>query len=140
MSLSGTAQDLQSTIDTFVARVPGVVAAALSTSDGLLVTGSAGLERGYGDELAAVACGMVSIISGSTIRIWEEDRVEFALARIGQRMLMVKPVMDGSIVAVVTASTVDADATSAEMGVLVQEIGQQLTPALREELQQALPL
>jgi predicted regulator of Ras-like GTPase activity (Roadblock/LC7/MglB family) len=137
---SETAQELQSTIDTFVAAVPGVLAAALGTSDGLLVTGSGALERGYGDELAAVACGLVSIVSGSTIRIWDDDRVQFAVARLSQRILMVKPVVDGSILAVVTASTADVDAIGAEVGVLVQKIGQQLTPALREELQQALPL
>jgi uncharacterized protein len=138
--LSAPAQDLQSTIDSFVASVPDVSATVLGTPDGLLITASLGLERDRADELAAVACGLVSIVAGSTNRIWGEDRVELAVAQLRERVLMVKPVADGPILAVVATSTVDIDAAGSAVDTLAQQIGRLLTPQLQEELQQALPL
>jgi uncharacterized protein len=139
--LSAPAQDLQTTINTFVDSVPEVSAAALGTSDGLLITASVGLERDHADELAAVACGLVSIVAGSTNRMWGEDRVELATAQLGKRVLMVKPVAtDGSILAVVATAKVDVDAAGGAVDVLAGQVGELLTPELREELQQALPL
>ncbi len=140
MPLSAPAQDLQSTINALVASVPEVSAVALGTPDGLLITASVGLERDHADELAAVACGLVSIVAGSTNRMWGEDQVELAVARLRQRVLMVKPVADGSILAVVSTSKVDEEAATAAVDALATQIGRQLTPKLREELQQALPI
>jgi predicted regulator of Ras-like GTPase activity (Roadblock/LC7/MglB family) len=138
--LSAPAQDLQSTINLFAASVPGVSAAALGTPDGLLITASVGLERDHADELAAVACGLVSIVAGSTNRIWGKDRVELAVAQLRQRVLMVKPIAAESILAVVAASTVDIDSAKSAVEALAGQIAVQLTPELREELQQALPI
>jgi predicted regulator of Ras-like GTPase activity (Roadblock/LC7/MglB family) len=138
--LSASAQDLQSTINTFAAGVPEVSAAALGTADGLLITASGGLARDHADELAAVACGLVSIVAGSTNRMWGEDRVELAVAQLTKRVLMVKPIADGSILAVVATSKVDIDSAGAAVEGLALQIGRLLTPELREELQQALPI
>jgi predicted regulator of Ras-like GTPase activity (Roadblock/LC7/MglB family) len=138
--LSAPAQDLQSTIDDFAASVPEVSAAALGTADGLLITASVGLERDHADELAAVACGLVSIVAGSTNRMWGEDRVELAVAQLSKRVLMVKPILDGSILAVVATSKVDIDSAGQAVEGLASQVGRQITPELREELQQALPL
>jgi uncharacterized protein len=138
--LSAPAQDLQSTINTFAAGVPEVSAAALGTPDGLLITASVGLARDHVDELAAVACGLVSIVSGSTNRMWGEDQVELAVAQLSKRVLMVKPIADGSILAVVATSKVDIDSAGAAVEGLALQIARLLTPDLREELQQALPL
>ena len=140
MPLSAPAQDLQSTIDSFAASVPEVSAAALGTPDGLLITASVGLERDHADELAAVACGLVSIVAGSTNRMWGEDRVELAVAQLSQRVLMVKPCPDGSILAVVATSKVDIDTAGSAVDVLARQVGRLLTPELREELQQAQPM
>jgi uncharacterized protein len=138
--LSPSAQDLQSTINTFAASVPEVSGAALGTPDGLLVAASVGLTRDHADELAAVACGLVSIVAGSTNRMWGEDRVELAVAQLGKRVLMVKPASDGSILAVVGTARVDIESASAALDALAAKVGQQLTPKVREELQQALPI
>lgn len=137
MPLSAPAQDLQSTIDAFAASVPEVSAAAIGTPDGLLVTASVGLERDHADELAAVACGLVSIVAGSTNRMWGEDQVELAVAHLGRRVLMVKPTADGSILAVVATAKVDVAVASAALDALAVSVGGLLTPELREELQQA---
>ncbi|HKT03903.1 MAG TPA: roadblock/LC7 domain-containing protein [Rugosimonospora sp.] len=140
MPLSAPAQDLQSTIDSFAASVAEVSAAALGTPDGLLITASDGLERDHADELAAVACGLVSIVAGSTNRIWGEDRVELAVAQLSQRVLMVKPCPGGAILAVVATSKVDIDAAGSAVEVVAQQVGRLLTPELCEELQQAQPM
>ncbi|MEN3306665.1 MAG: uncharacterized protein V7603_2867 [Micromonosporaceae bacterium] len=140
MPLSAPAQDLQSTINTFAASVSEVSAAALGTPDGLLITASVGLARDHADELAAVACGLVSIVAGSTNRMWGEDRVEIAVAQLTKRVLMVKPIADGAILAVVATSKVDLDSAGAAVESLAMQVGRLLTPELREELQQALPI
>jgi predicted regulator of Ras-like GTPase activity (Roadblock/LC7/MglB family) len=138
--LSAPAQDLQSTINTFAARVPEVTAAALASSDGLLVTASNGMDPDQADELAAVACGVVSIISGSTARMFDDDQVELAVARLTRRVLMVRPVDDGSVLAVIAAADVDIEAVGKLVGDLARRIGQVITPDLRAELQRTLPL
>jgi uncharacterized protein len=138
--LSAPAQDLQSTINALAASVPETSGAVLGTSDGLLVTASVGLERDHADELAAVACGLVSIVGGSSNRMWGEDEVQLAVAWLRQRVLMVKPIGEGSILAVVATSKVDVDAATTAVDSLASAIARQLTPKLREELQQALPI
>ncbi len=137
MPLSAPAQDLQSTINSFAAQTPQVTAAALASSDGLLITASNGLDRDHADELAAVACGVVSIVSGSTARMFGEDRVELTLARLTHRTLLVKPVADGSVLAVITSSDIDVERVSDLIDDLARRVGQLLTPELRAELQQA---
>jgi predicted regulator of Ras-like GTPase activity (Roadblock/LC7/MglB family) len=138
--LSAPAQDLQSTINTFAARVPEVTAAALASSDGLLVFASEGMGRDHADELAAVAVGVVSIVGGSTARMFEEDRVELAVAQLSHRVLLVKPVADGSVLAVITTTDIDISAAGRAVSSLAQRIGSQITPGIRAELMDALPL
>lgn len=141
MPLSAPAQDLQSTINAFAARVPEVTGAALASSDGLLVTASEGMDRDLADELAAVACGVVAIVSGSTQRMFGEDRVDLAVAQLTHRVLMVKPVVpDGSVLAVVAQAHVDIESVGRAVGSLAQRIGKLMTPDVRTELQDSLAL
>jgi uncharacterized protein len=140
VQLSASAQDLQSTIDEFTARVPEITAAALATSDGLLVTASEGFDRDHADELAAVACGVVSIVTGSTARMFDDDQVELAVAAMSRRTLMVKPVQEGTVLAVVATAKADIPNTGVAVTGLADRLSQMITPALLDELQQALPL
>lgn len=136
MPLSAPAQDLQSTIDEFAERSPEVIVAALATSDGLLVTATEGLGRDNADELAAVACGVVSIVTGSTARMFGDDRVQIAIAAMHHRTLLVKPVDDGSVLAVIAAPTANVTEVGEAVAGLAEQIGKIITPALRDELQQ----
>jgi predicted regulator of Ras-like GTPase activity (Roadblock/LC7/MglB family) len=138
VSLSASAKSLQATLEAFPSQVQGVTGAALGTADGLLVSATAGLERDHAEELAAVACGLVSIVGGGSARVFGEDRVELAVAQLTRWVLVVKPLRDGSIVAVVAQADVDTDAIGTATVSLGRRISEVLTPQVREELQDSL--
>jgi uncharacterized protein len=136
--MTAPAQGLQQMIGDFAAQRTGVVAAVLASSDGLLITASEDVDRDHADELAAIACGLVSIVSGSTARMFGDDKVELATARLSHRMLLIRPAGDGSVLAVIATSDVDVDATGAAMAALADKVGTVLTEEVRKELQASL--
>jgi predicted regulator of Ras-like GTPase activity (Roadblock/LC7/MglB family) len=125
-------------IGEFAAKRTEVVAAVLGSGDGLLITASEDVDRDHADELAAIACGLVSIVSGSTARMFGEDKVELAMAQLSHRTLLIRPVGDGSVVAVIATSDADVDATGAALAELTDKIQRLLTEEVRAELQAAL--
>jgi len=135
--LTASAQGLQQMIGEFAAQRAEVVAAVLGSGDGLLITKTEEMDRDHADELAAVACGLVSIVSGSTARMWGDDRVELATARLTRRTLLVAPVADGSVLAVIATADADVEPTGEAMADLTGRIGKVLTAEVREELQAA---
>ena len=137
MPLTASAQGLQQMIGEFAAQRTEVVAAVLGSGDGLLITRTEDMDRDHADELAAVACGLVSIVSGSTARMWGDDRVELATARLTRRTLLVAPVADGSVLAVIATADADVEPTGEAMADLTGRIGKVLTAEVREELQAA---
>jgi predicted regulator of Ras-like GTPase activity (Roadblock/LC7/MglB family) len=126
-------------IGEFAAQRTEVIAAVLGSGDGLLITASEDVDRDHADELAAIACGLVSIVSGSTARMFGDDRVELAAARLSRRMLLVRPVTDGSVLAVIATADANVERTGEAMTELTDRIGKVLTEDVREELQAALP-
>jgi hypothetical protein len=125
-------------IGEFAARAE-VVVAVLASGDGLLITASEDVDRDHADELAAIACGLVSIVAGSTARMFGDDRVELAVARLTHRTLLVRPVADGSVLAVVATADAEVGSTGDAMAELTEQIDKLLTEDVREELQAALP-
>jgi predicted regulator of Ras-like GTPase activity (Roadblock/LC7/MglB family) len=136
--MTAQAQGLQQMIGDFAAQRTEVVAAVLASSDGLLITASEDVDRNHADELAAIACGLVSIVSGSTARMFGDDKVELATARLSHRVLLIRPVGDGSVIAVIATSDVDVDATGAAMAALTGKIETVLTEEVRQELQSSI--
>jgi predicted regulator of Ras-like GTPase activity (Roadblock/LC7/MglB family) len=136
--LTAPAQGLQQMIGEFAARAE-VVVAVLASGDGLLITASEDVDRDHADELAAIACGLVSIVAGSTARMFGDDRVELAVARLTHRTLLVRPVADGSVLAVVATADAQVGSTGDAMAELTEQIDKLLTEDVREELQAALP-
>jgi predicted regulator of Ras-like GTPase activity (Roadblock/LC7/MglB family) len=136
--MTAPAQGLQQMIGEFAAQRTEVVAAVLGSGDGLLITASEDVDRDHADELAAIACGLVSIVSGSTARMFGDDRVELAMAQLSHRTLLIRPVGDGSVVAVIATSDADVDATGAALAELTDKIERLLTEEVRAELQAAL--
>ncbi len=139
MPLTAPAQGLQQMIGEFAAQRAEVVVAVLASGDGLLITASEDVDRDHADELAAIACGLVSIVAGSTARMFGDDRVELAVARLTHRTLLVRPVVDGSVLAVVATADAEVGTTGDAMAELAGQIGKLLTEEVREELQAALP-
>jgi uncharacterized protein len=120
----------------FVDRVPGVSYAVVVSSDGLLLTSSAGLPRDRADQLAAVASGMSSLTSGAARVFGAGDVVQTVVEmRLGCMLLMA--IADGSCLAVLASPDCDMGLVAYEMTLLVDRAGELLTPELRTQLRTA---
>ena len=136
--MSQEAESLNWLISNFVERVPGVAPTIVVSSDGLLIASSDGLTRDRADQLAAVASGLASLTQGSA-RIFEGGAVTQTVVEMARGFLYVMAISDGSVMATLAATESDMGLIGYEMTNLVERTGEVLTPALREELQNALP-
>jgi len=126
------------TINAFVGQVPGTIAALVVSSDGLALAMSDRLDRARADQLAAITAGLSSLTRGAA-RALEAGDVRQLIVELDHAYLFVTSVSDGSCFAVVARADCDLGLVGYEMGMLVERIGQVLTPALRTALQAVLP-
>ncbi|HKS45157.1 MAG TPA: roadblock/LC7 domain-containing protein [Amycolatopsis sp.] len=121
-------------ITDFVRRVPGAAHAVVVSSDGLLLASSEGLPRDRADQLSAVASGLVSLTAGAA-RCFEAGAANQTVVEMERGYLFLMSISDGSALAVLAAPTSDIGTVAYEMTLLVDRVGQQMTPALRMQLQ-----
>lgn len=138
MSLSQAARDFNWLINAFTERVAGVTHAVVVSSDGMLVAVSDNLPRDSADQLAAVTSGLMSVVSGAA-RIFDGDEVRQTVVEMGRGYFLVMSIKDGSILAVLAGRDADIGVVGYEMAKLAKQAGEVLTPAIRSELQSALP-
>jgi uncharacterized protein len=136
--LSQAAQDLNWLVDNFVDQVPKVAHTVVLSADGLLLAVSEGFSRDRADQLAAVACGLASLTQGAA-RIFEGGTVTQTIVEMARGFLFVMGISDGSVIAVLAAPDCDMGLVGYQMTLMVERAGDVLTPALRDELQRALP-
>lgn len=121
----------------FARRVPGVAHAVLVSADGLKLATSAGLPRDNGDQLAAVASGLLSLTTGAA-RCFEAGAVTQTVVDMEHGYLLLTTVSDGSCLVVLSAPSCDIGAVAYEMTLLADRVGEQIAPELRSQLQGAL--
>jgi uncharacterized protein len=138
MALSTDARNVNWLVSSFVDRVPGVAHAVVVSSDGLPMAVSLGLDRQSADRFAAVASGLIGLAHGVAVP-FRCGRVNEIIIEMERAFLFVTGISDGSCLAVVTEASCDVGLVGYEMAVLVEKAGTVLTPALRAELQAALP-
>ena len=137
--LSRPAQDVNWLLDNFVANTAGVEQALGVSSDGLLMAISADLQRAEADKLAAMISGLTSL-SLSASRLLSKGPLRQVITEFGHGYLLVSAISGGSCLGVVTSATCDLGSVGYESTVLVQRIGQLLTPELITELKMSLVL
>ncbi|WP_019809173.1 roadblock/LC7 domain-containing protein [Saccharomonospora halophila] len=118
----------------FVRRVPGAAHAVVVSADGLLLAASDGLPQDRAEQLSAVASGLVSLTYGAA-RCFEGGEVTQTVVEMEKGYLFLMSVSDGSCLAVLAAPTADIGTVAYEMTLLVDRVGQQMTPELRAQLQ-----
>lgn len=123
-------------VDDFAERVPGVAHAVVVSADGLLLTASRRLPGDRADQLAAVASGLVSLTQGAA-RCFEAGAVTETVVEMELGIMVLMSISDGSCLAVLAAPTCDIGQVAYEMTLLVERVGQILTPELRARLQGA---
>ncbi len=138
MTLSREAQNINWLINNVVDNVPGVAHVIVVSADGLLLAVSSGLPRDRADQLAAVASGLSSLTQGAA-RVFEGGDVKQTIVEMEHGFLFVMSISDGSCLAVLASRSCDIGLVGYEMALLVSRAGEVLTPALRSEMQAALP-
>lgn len=121
-------------IASFTERVPGVAHAVVVSVDGLLLTASSRLPGGAAEQLSAVASGVVGLTQGAA-RCLDAGGVLRTVVEMERGVLLLMSIRDGSCLAVLAAPDCSVGQVAYEMTVLVDQVGQILTPELRAELQ-----
>ncbi len=136
--LSNQANNVNWLVNNFVDRVPGVTEAVVVSSDGLPIAASAGIDRDGVDRFSAVSSGLIGLAYGAAGR-FGGGAVTEVIVEMEHAFLFVTGISDGSLLSVKATASCDVGMVAYEMAVLVDKTGAVLTPALRAELQAALP-
>jgi predicted regulator of Ras-like GTPase activity (Roadblock/LC7/MglB family) len=125
-----TTQDLGWLLANFADRVPGVAHAVAVSADGLLLASSRDLPRDRADQLAAIASGLVSLTQGAA-RCFEGGAVLQTVVEMDNGFLFLMSISDGSSFGVLASRSCDVGQVGYEMALLVDRVGDALTPAPR---------
>ena len=128
--MSQAAQNLNWLITNFVDNTPGVSHTVVVSADGLLLAMSEGFPRDRADQLAAIASGLVSLTQGAA-RCFEGGAVLQTVVEMDNGFLFLMSISDGSSFAVLAARSCDVGQVGYEMALLVDRVGEALTPAPR---------
>ncbi|TCO56531.1 roadblock/LC7 domain-containing protein [Actinocrispum wychmicini] len=120
-------------VNDFADRVAGVAHAVVVSADGLLLTSSERLPMDRADQLAAVSSGLVSLTQGAA-RCFAGGTVKETVVEMERGVLLLMSISDGSSLAVLASPVCDIGQIAYEMTMLVDRVGQMLTPELRAAL------
>ena len=125
-------RDLNWLVTNFTTRVPDVAHAVVVSADGVLLARSEEIPPAFAEQLALITCGLASLMQGAA-RIFEAGLSTRALVVMDGGLMLVKMIGDGSSLAVLAALECDTDQVSYEMTLLVEAVGEALTPAARAQ-------
>jgi predicted regulator of Ras-like GTPase activity (Roadblock/LC7/MglB family) len=125
-------QDLNWLVTEFTSRVADVAHAIVVSADGVPLALSTGIPLNAVEQLAAITSGLTSLMVGAA-RVFEGGAPLQALVEMEGGLMFVKAISDGSSLAVLTAPECDTRQVSYEMTLLVEAVGELLTPAARSE-------
>ena len=123
-------QDLNWLVTEFTTRVEDVAHAIVVSADGVPLALSEHIPAGFGPQLAAITSGLTSLMQGAA-RLFEAGLPTQALVEMEGGLMFVMAISDGSSLAVLAAPECDTDLVAYEMSLLVEAVGDILTPATR---------
>lgn len=121
-------------VTNFTERVPHVAHAVVISADGLLLTASDQLADGRAEQLSTIAAGAISLIQGAASCMDTGNALRTVIQMERGNMLMMS-IRDGSCLVALAAPDCEIGQVAYEMTVLVDQVGEMLTPELRTELQ-----
>jgi len=125
-------QDLNWLVTDFTVRVADVAHAIVVSADGVPLALSQYIPEFYAEQLAAITSGLTSLMQGAA-RIFEAGQPAQALVEMEGGLMFVMAISNGSSLAVLAAPECDTDLVSYEMSLLVEAVGDVLTPAARAQ-------
>ena len=120
-------------VNNFADNVPGVAHAVVISVDGGLLTASHRLPLDRAEQMAAIAAGIVSLNLGAA-RCLGAEKVIRSIVEMDYGVLLLMSIRDGSCLTVLAVRDCDVSQVAYEMTVLVDQVGQILTPQLRAAL------
>lgn len=124
-------QDLDWLVTDFTTRVADVAHAVVIAADGVPLALSDGIPESHAGQLSAITAGLTSLMQGAA-RIFEGGNAIQALVEMDGGLLLVKAISDGSSLAILAAPECDTDLVAYEMTLLVEAVGEVLTPRARQ--------
>jgi len=112
-------------LDDLVTRVPHVDKAVILSRDGLAIGASADLGREDSEYLSAVAAGFQSLARGAA-QHFGGGAIRQTVVEMESAFMFVTAAGEGSCLAVLASSDVDAGLVAYEMTVLVKRVGEHL--------------
>jgi hypothetical protein len=123
-------QDLNWLVGKFTARVADVAYAAVVSADGVPLALSIEIPEVFAEQLAAIIAGLASLMQGAA-RIFEAGQPVQALVEMEGGLMVIKAISDGSSLCVLAVPDCDTELLSYEISLLVEAVGEVLSPALR---------
>lgn len=124
-------QDLDWLVTDFTTRVADVAHAVVISADGVPLALSDGIPAQHAGQLSAITAGLTSLMQGAA-RVFEGGQAIQALVEMEAGLLLIKAISDGSSLAILAAPQCDTDLVSYEMTLLVEAVGEVLTPRARQ--------
>ena len=122
-------------VTNFTERVPNVAHAVVISADGLLLTASDQLSDDRAEQLSTIAAVAISLVQAAAHCMDTGNALRTVIQMENGNMLMMS-VRDGSCLVALAAPDCEIGQIAYEMTVLVDQVGEMLTPELRTELQQ----
>jgi hypothetical protein len=126
-----TVHDLDWLVTDFVDRVRDVAHAVVVSADGLPLAFNARFPRDHANQLAAVTSGLASLTQGAA-RAFSAGQVIQTAVEMQAGLFVVMTISNGSSIAVLATASCDLGLVAYEMGLLVERVGRELTPASRQ--------
>lgn len=123
-------EDLNWLVTDFTTRVADIAHAIVVSADGVPLALSAGIPPMAVEQFSAITSGLTSLIVGAA-RIMEAGVPLQALVEMDHGLMFVKAISDGSSLAVLVADDCDMGLVAYEMAMLVERVGDVLTPQVR---------
>jgi len=124
-------EDLDWLVTDFTTRVADVAHAVVISADGVPLGLSAGIPAEHAEQLAAITAGLTSLVQGAA-RVFDGGAPVQALVEMEGGLLIVKAIGDGSSLAILASPECDTDLVAYEMTMLVEAVGEMLTPKARQ--------
>lgn len=121
----------------FARRVPEVTQVIAVSVDGLALAFT-GVDQDDADRLAAIASGIVNLLSGAA-QLTNIDPVEHSLTAMQGGYMFSMAVSSGASLLVTTTREADIGEVSFMMSELINQVGDVLTPGIREPNRRPTP-
>jgi len=124
-------------LEQFVEKTAGVLEAIAVSSDGLLLAASSAQAQENTEQLAAVTAGLTSLTRGAA-DMFGMETVEQVLIEMSGGHMFVASISHGSSLSVLAEKDADLGLVGYEMALLIDRVGETLSPELVKHMQNTL--